>query len=82
MLPLQLLVASLIGWCHREQHEVIAYLREENRVLKAHLRNQRLRLTDDDRRAWPASARLLVVGFWRKLRQLSRPTPFFAGIGN
>jgi transposase InsO family protein len=50
VLPLQLLVASLIGWCHREQHEVIAYLREENRVLKAHLRNQRLRLTDDDRR--------------------------------
>jgi transposase InsO family protein len=31
-------------------HEVIEYLREENRVLKARLHNQRLRLTDDERR--------------------------------
>ena len=50
MVPLHLLVASLIGWLQREQHEVIEYLREENRVLKAQLRNQRVRLTDDERR--------------------------------
>ena len=56
MLPLQLLVASLIGWLQREQHEVIDYLREENRVLKAQLRSQRVRLTDDERR------RLAVLG--------------------
>jgi putative transposase len=50
VVPLHLFVASLIGWLQREQHEVIAYLREENRVLKAQLHNQRLRLTDDERR--------------------------------
>jgi putative transposase len=50
VVPLHLFVASLIGWPQREQHEVIAYLREENRALKAQLHNQRLRLTDDERR--------------------------------
>ena len=50
MVPLHLIVASLIGWLQREQQEVIEYLREENRVLKAQLRNQRVRLTDDERR--------------------------------
>jgi len=48
--PLQLLVVSLLGWLRREQHDIIHYLREENRVLRAQLQNQRLRLTDDDRR--------------------------------
>ena len=56
MIPLRLLVASLIGWLQRDQHEVIEYLREENCVLKAQLRNQRVRLTDDERR------RLAVLG--------------------
>ena len=50
MVPLQLLVVSLLGWLQREQHDIIHYLREENRVLRAQLQNQRLRLTDDDRR--------------------------------
>jgi putative transposase len=50
VVPLHLIVASLIGWLQREQQEVIEYLREENRVLKAQLRNQRVRLTDDERR--------------------------------
>jgi hypothetical protein len=50
VVPLQLLVASLVGWIQREQHDVIEYLREENRVLKAQLCNERVRLTDDDRR--------------------------------
>jgi transposase InsO family protein len=50
VVPLHLIVASLIGWLQRQQQEVIEYLREENRVLKAQLRNQRVRLTDDERR--------------------------------
>ena len=44
------MVASVLGWLQRGQSEAIVYLREENRILKAQLRNQRLRLTDDDRR--------------------------------
>jgi hypothetical protein len=56
VVPLHLFIASLVGWLQREQHEIIQYLREENRVLKAQLRNQGLQLTDDDRR------RVAVVG--------------------
>jgi hypothetical protein len=35
--PFQLLVAALCGWLQQELEKVIAFLREENRVLKARL---------------------------------------------
>jgi putative transposase len=54
--PFQLLIAAMTGWLHREQADVIAFLREENRVLKARLAGQRLRFDDGDRR------RLAVLG--------------------
>jgi hypothetical protein len=46
VIPVQLSVAPILGWLQQEQHEIILYLREENRVLKAQLRHRRLRLTD------------------------------------
>jgi putative transposase len=58
VIPVQLFVASLFGWLQHEQHEIILYLREENRVLKAQLRHRRLRLTDNDRRRLAALERL------------------------
>jgi transposase InsO family protein len=45
-----LLVAMLCGWLQREQEDVIAFLREENRVLKARLDGRRLRFDDHERR--------------------------------
>jgi len=39
----------LCGWLQREQENVIAFLREENRVLKAQLEGKRLRLDDSER---------------------------------
>jgi putative transposase len=39
---LQLLLAIFAGWIQRHQQQVITYLREENRVLKAHLGGRRL----------------------------------------
>jgi putative transposase len=47
---LQVLIAMVAGWVQRHQQQVIAYLSEENRVLKAQLGHRRLRLTDRDRR--------------------------------
>ena len=47
---LHVLIAMVAGWINRHQQHVIAYLHEENRVLKAHLGGRRLRLTDTDRR--------------------------------
>lgn len=43
-------LAVLIGWLDRQEREALAYLIEENRVLRAQLGGRRLRLTDDDRR--------------------------------
>lgn len=56
MIPLHLLIAALFGWLEQEQRDVIEFLREENRVLKAQLQGHRLRLNDDERR------RLAVIG--------------------
>ena len=43
------MAAMLYGWLQREQEDVIAFLREENRVLKARLEGRRLRLDDAER---------------------------------
>jgi hypothetical protein len=34
VIPLQMLLAALLGWLEVEQRDVIAFLREENRALK------------------------------------------------
>ena len=47
---LQFLVLTFAGWVNRHQDDLIAYLREENRVLREHLGPRPLRLTDAPRR--------------------------------
>ena len=58
---------------NRQQQDVIDYLREENRVLRAGLRGKRLRLSDDDR------PRLWAGRRWPRLRPLPHPLRFCAG---
>ena len=50
MFPFEFVIAMLCGWLQKEQEDVIAFLREENRVLKARLEGRRLRLDDHERR--------------------------------
>jgi hypothetical protein len=57
--PLQVMLAGLAGWLNRHQQGVIAYLVEENRILKEQLKGKRLRLTDDQRRRLAAKAKRL-----------------------
>jgi putative transposase len=45
-----MVLAVLTGWLDRQEHQAVAYLMEENRVLRYQLRGQRLQFTDDDRR--------------------------------
>ena len=47
-----MLIAALGGWLQREQVDVIAFLREENRILKTRVAGQRLRFDDSERRRW------------------------------
>jgi putative transposase len=50
VLSFQLLIATLCGWLQHEQADAIAFLREENRVLRARLVGRRIRFEDHERR--------------------------------
>jgi hypothetical protein len=54
LIHLQLLLTTIAGWVTRQQSHVIAYLIEENRVLKEQLESggSRLRFTDDQSRRY------------------------------
>jgi hypothetical protein len=58
---LQLLLATFAGWVGKKQTAVIAYLVEENRVLKEQLKSggRRVRFTDDQRRRLAAKGKPL-----------------------
>ncbi len=45
--PLRVLLTTLAGWMNRQQQDVIAYLVEENRVLKEQLKGKRLQLGNE-----------------------------------
>jgi hypothetical protein len=45
---LRWLLAALVGWLDQRQQQAVAYLTEENRILRGHVRG-RLRLTDEER---------------------------------
>ena len=63
LFPLQYLIATLALWLNRQQQEVIDYLQEENRLLKAKLGGRKIQFTDAERRSLAVRAK--VVG--RKL---------------
>ena len=55
----QFVVVALAGWLNRQQQDVVAYLREENRVLREQLKGKRIRFTDDQRRRLAAKGKRL-----------------------
>lgn len=50
-----MLLAAMLGWLEREQRDVIAFLRGENRTLKAQLAGRRLQSNDAQRRRFAGS---------------------------
>jgi putative transposase len=64
----QMLLMVLTGWLERREREALAYLIEENRLLRRQLGRRRLRLTDDDRRR--LAVRAFRVGR-RALREIA-----------
>ena len=48
--PLRFVAVALAGWFNQQQHDIIDYLREENKVLREQLGNRRRRLNDEQRR--------------------------------
>jgi putative transposase len=70
---LRILLVALAGWVNRHQLEVIAYLREENCVLKEHLDGRPLRLTDAQRRRLAVNGHRLGRQVLRKVATLVTP---------
>jgi hypothetical protein len=70
-----MLFTAVLARPDREQREVIAVLREENRVLKSHLGRRRLRLNDDQRR------RLAMLGQRHLRRALGEFVAHYHGDG-
>ena len=60
-LPLYLrcVLLLLVGWLSGQQQDVIEYLQEENRILRARLGTERLRFTDAERRRLARRGQLL-----------------------
>src|SRR2546430_58989 len=57
--PFSFVVVAIAGWMSRHQQEVIAYLVEENRVLREQMGNRGLKFNDDQRRRLAAKAEKL-----------------------
>jgi transposase InsO family protein len=70
---LHILIAMVAGWIQRHQQQVITYLQEENRVLKAQLVGRRLRLADTERRRLAALAYPLGRQRLKEIATLATP---------
>jgi putative transposase len=68
-----MILGVLTGWLERREREAIAYLIEENRLLRRQLGTRRLRLTDDDRRRLAARAYWVGRTALREIATIATP---------
>ena len=76
--PWQLLLVSLAGWINRHQQDVIAYIQEENRILKSKLKGKRIRFTDDERRRLAVKGKALGRKVLRDVASIVTPDTILA----
>jgi hypothetical protein len=77
-----MLLAALVGWLEREQRDVIAFLREENRVLKRNSVGVDCDWMTSSADVSPYSATGLGATYCVSSRRSSPRTRFFGGIGS
>ena len=68
-----MVLGVLTGWLDRREREAVAYLIEENRLLRRQLGTRRLRLTDDDRRRLAARAYRVGRAALREIATIATP---------
>src|SRR6516225_5968621 len=68
-----MVLGMLTGWLERRERETIAYLVEENRVLRRQLGKRRLCLTDDARRQLAARAFRVGRAGLREIATIATP---------
>jgi transposase InsO family protein len=76
--PFQLMLVSLAGWINRQQQDVIAYLKEENKVLKSKLKGKRIRFTDDERRRLAVKGKILGRKLLNEVASIVTPDTILA----
>ena len=69
----QFIVLALAGWMNRQQQDIVAYLTEENRILREQLKGKRIRFTDDQRRRLAAKGKALGSKMLREVCTLVTP---------
>jgi hypothetical protein len=69
----QFIVLALAGWLNQQQQDIVAYLSEENRVLREQLGGKRIRFTDDQRRRLAAKGKALGSKVLREVCTLVTP---------
>ena len=80
-LSLRLLLVGLVGWRDQRQQAAVAYLIEENRILRGHLRG-RIRLTDAERRRLAVHGHRLGRRRLRDVATIVTPDTILLGIGS
>jgi putative transposase len=70
---LQIVLCVLTGWLDRQERASVAYLIEENRLLRRRLGGRRLRFTDDDRRRLAARACRVGRAALREIATIATP---------
>ena len=73
LFPLQYLIATLALWLNRQQQELIDYLKEENRFLKAKLAGRKIQFTDAERRRLAVRAKVIGRKLLNQLDTLVTP---------
>jgi hypothetical protein len=73
LVALQFALGVFTGWLDRREREAVAYLIEENRLLRPQLGKRRLRLTDDDRRRLAARAYRVGRATLREIATIATP---------
>jgi len=71
--PFRLLLVAVAGWMNHEQQQIIDYLREENRVLRAQIGDRRLRFDDDQRGRLAVRAKVLKRRVLREIGTIVTP---------
>ena len=74
----QLLLVAIAGWMNRHQLDVIAYIQEENKILKSKLKGKRIRFTDDERRRLAVKGKALGRGVLRDVASIVTPDTILA----
>ena len=71
--PLRFLLFAVAGWMSRKQQDLIAYLQEENKVLREQFGGKRLQFTESQRRRLAAKAKKIGRKALRKFASVAAP---------